>query len=239
MSDQTPRPEVPAATDPHGRPVAESQPPGDGIPENPPAWQGGGQGLQARYPGLTGHDHSAGPRPPSGLALAALVIGVVSFLEAAVPIIGALTFLAGPLAMVLGVVALRKKQPKAMAVAGIVLGAAGMVIAGIVTAMVFYFGNQVVGAHTVRYVVTSDGPAAVAYFNGSETVKERITGDWQKDVSFTGLQYASISVDSTGSATLGCRISMDGSSAATNTGTGQVSCTTGNTQFWGQLPGRQ
>jgi hypothetical protein len=209
MSDQTSRPETSAAT-----------------------------GLQARYPGLTGHDHSAGAPQPMGLAIAALAIGIVSFLEASVPVIGVLSFLAGPVAIVFGVIALRKKQKKAMAIAGIVLGAAGMVIAGIVTIMVVYFANQVIGAHTVRYVVTSDQPAVVAYFNGSETVTEQINGDWQKDVSFTGLPYASISVDSTGAAALGCQVSMDGSSASTNAGTGEVSCVTGNMQFWQRMPGQ-
>lgn len=224
MSDQTSRPEIPAATDPHERPAPESQ--------------GAVQDLQARHPGLTGHDHSTGAPQPMGLAIAALAIGAISFLEASVPVIGILSFLAGPLAIVFGVMALRKKQKKALAIAGIVLGAAGMVIAGIVTVMVAYFANQIVGTHTVRYVVTADGPAEVAYFNGTETVTEEINGDWQKTVSFTGLPYASLSVDSAGTATLGCDISMDGSSATSNTGTGEVSCVTGNMQFWHQMPGK-
>ncbi|GAA3682951.1 hypothetical protein GCM10023081_21140 [Arthrobacter ginkgonis] len=224
MSDQSSRPETPAATDPHDRPVPESQ--------------GAVQDLQARHPGLTGHDHAAGAPPPMGLAIAALVIGAISFLEASVPVIGVLSFLAGPLAIVFGVIALRKRQKKALAIAGIVLGAAGMLIAGIVTIMVAYFANQIIGTHTVRYVVTSDRPGTVAYFNGTETVTEEINGDWQRDVSFTGLPYASLSVDSEGTATLGCQVSMDGSSATTNTGTGEVSCVTGNMQFWHQLPGQ-
>jgi hypothetical protein len=224
MSDQTSRPEASAATEPHDSPA--------------PASQGVVQGLQARHPGLTGHDHAAGAPQPMGLAIAALVIGAISFLEASVPVIGVLSFLAGPLAIVFGAIALRKKQKKALAIAGIVLGAAGMVIAAIVTVMVAYFANQIIGTHTVRYVVTSDGPAAVAYFNGTETVREEINGDWQKEVSFTGLPYASVSVDSAGTATLGCRVSMDGSSASTNTGTGQVSCVTGNMQFWHRMPGQ-
>jgi hypothetical protein len=239
MSDQTSRPETPAATDPHDRPVFESHLPDAGTPGGtPPATQGTVQDLHARYPDLTGHDHSEGAPRPMGLAIAALVIGAVSFLEASVPVLGILSFLAGPLAIVFGVIALRKKQKKALAISGIVLGAAGMVIAGIVTVMVAYFANQIIGTHTVRYVVTSDRPAEVAYFNGTETVTEQIDGDWQKDVSFTGLPYASVSVDSTGTATLGCQVSMDGSSATTNAGTGQVSCVTGNMQFWHRMPGQ-
>ncbi|GER24154.1 hypothetical protein NCCP1664_26490 [Zafaria cholistanensis] len=240
MYDQTPRSDISPATDPHDGKAPESLPPEGGTPEGTvPAPRGIVQDLQSRYPGLAGHDYAEGAPPPMGLALTALVIGIVSFLEASVPVIGLFSFLAGPLAIVFGVVALRKKQKKAMAIAGIVLGAAGMVIAGIVTVMVAYFANQVVGTHTVRYVVTSDEPAVVAYFNGSETVEEEITGDWQKDVSFTGLPYAAVSVESTGTATLGCEVSMDGSSASTNTGTGQVSCVTGNMQFWQKMPGQQ
>jgi|GEM_PF-4219825 len=173
-----------------------------------------------------------------GLAIAALVIGAISFLEASVPVIGVLSFLAGPLAIVFGVIALRKKQKKALAISGIVLGAAGIVIAGIVTVMVAYFANQIIGTHTVRYVVTSDGPASVAYFNGTETVTEEINGNWQRDVSFTGLPYASVAVEAEGTATLGCQVSMDGSSATTNSGIGDVSCVSGNMQFWQKMPGQ-
>lgn len=224
MSDQTSRPETSAVTDPRERPAAESH--------------GLVQDLQARHPGLTGHDHSTGAPQPMGLAIAALVIGAISFLEASVPVIGVLSFLAGPLAIVFGVIALRKKQKKALAISGIVLGAAGIVIAGIVTVMVAYFANQIIGTHTVRYVVTSDGPASVAYFNGTETVTEEINGNWQRDVSFTGLPYASVAVEAEGTATLGCQVSMDGSSATTNSGIGDVSCVSGNMQFWQKMPGQ-
>ena len=54
-----------------------------------------------------------------GLALAALIVGVVAFLSGWVPLFGALTGLA---AIVLGILTLRNRQPKWMAITGIVLG---------------------------------------------------------------------------------------------------------------------
>ncbi|MFD1213407.1 DUF4190 domain-containing protein [Arthrobacter sp. GCM10027362] len=238
MSDQTPRPEASAELDPQDRHVPEGRNPdgeshaGRAAGGNAAPQQGAAQDIYTRYPQLSGHDYAAGPPQPMGLAIAALVIGIVSFMEAAVPIVGVASFLIGPLAIVFGIIALRKKQKKPMAITGIVLGAAGMIIAAIVSVMVVYFANQIIGAHTVRYVVTSDGPATVAYFNGSETVREQISGNWEKDISYTGLPYASVSVDSPGTAAVGCHIQMDGSSATTNSGTGQVDCVSGNMQFW-------
>jgi len=72
-----------------------------------------------------------GQATPKGLALAALIVGIVAFLTGLVPVFGAIVGIA---AVVLGVLALRKKQPKALAVTGLALGAVAVVASVLVTA---------------------------------------------------------------------------------------------------------
>jgi hypothetical protein len=77
-----------------------------------------------------------GVTPPvkaQGLAVAALVVGIVAFISGWVPFWG---FLTGVAAVVLGIIALRRKavsSAKGMAIAGLVTGAVGALWSGIVT----------------------------------------------------------------------------------------------------------
>lgn len=57
---------------------------------------------------------------PKGLAISALVVGIVGFLMGLIPVAGALV---GVAAVILGAIALSKKQPKAFALTGLILGA--------------------------------------------------------------------------------------------------------------------
>lgn len=59
------------------------------------------------------------PRAPRGLALAALIVGIVALLIAAVPVLGAVL---GVVAIILGAVALRKKQSRGLSLTGLILG---------------------------------------------------------------------------------------------------------------------
>ena len=63
-------------------------------------------------------------KKPSGLAVAALVVGICAFLSGLLPVFGALV---GVVAVVLGVLALRKHQPKGMSVTGLVLGGVAVI----------------------------------------------------------------------------------------------------------------
>lgn len=66
----------------------------------------------------------AQPSEAKGLAIAALVVGIVAFLSGWAPIWG---MIVGIVAVVLGIVALKKKQNKAMSIVGLVLGALGLI----------------------------------------------------------------------------------------------------------------
>lgn len=63
------------------------------------------------------------PQTPKGLAISALAVGIAAFLVGLVPVLGTL---AGIAALILGVVALNKKQPKGFALTGLILGAVAM-----------------------------------------------------------------------------------------------------------------
>lgn len=64
------------------------------------------------------------PKVAGGLAIAALVVGIVAFLSGWAPVWG---LLVGAAALVLGIVALNKKQSKVMSIFGIVLGSLAII----------------------------------------------------------------------------------------------------------------
>lgn len=66
-----------------------------------------------------------------GLALAALIVGIVAFLTGLIPVVGLLIGLA---AVVVGILALIKKQPKGLAITGTVLGAIALITSIAMTA---------------------------------------------------------------------------------------------------------
>ncbi|GLB67781.1 DUF4190 domain-containing protein [Arthrobacter mangrovi] len=213
---------------------------GDGQPQHAAAQPGGvyaqpysqnaPQGSPyTAYPGQPGFGYGQAPKPKSGLAITALVLGIVAIVFGVIPGIGFISFLLGPLAVIFGIIALVKKQKKGMSITGIVLGALGAVIAGIITALIAVAVSQAVGEHTVQYKVTADGPATVVYSDGLEPVQEEITGDWEQELTFTGLPGAALSVVSEGN--VSCEVIMDGESVATDSGAGQAECVSGQAQL--------
>lgn len=70
---------------------------------------------------------------PKGLAISALVVGIVAFVIAWIPVLGIAGIIAGAVAVVLGIIAAVKKQPKGYAITGIVLGALAVIGGLIIT----------------------------------------------------------------------------------------------------------
>lgn len=91
------------------------------------------------------------PRPghPRGLALAALIVGIVAFLLGLVPVVGTIVGLA---AVVLGVIALVRRQPKVLAWIGLGLGAVATIVSLVVA----------VGLGAAIDSVQQDDPAVTA-----------------------------------------------------------------------------
>src|SRR5699024_12147107 len=66
-----------------------------------------------------------GPSAPKGLAITSLVTGIIGLILSGVPIVG---LLIGAVAVVTGIVALRKTQPKGMSITGIITGGLWMLL---------------------------------------------------------------------------------------------------------------
>ncbi len=79
------------------------------------------------------------PTAAKGLAVAALVVGIVAVLIGFFPVAG---IIVGAVAVILGIVALVKRQSKAFALTGLILGAVGLITSLIVTIL----AGVVVGA---------------------------------------------------------------------------------------------
>ncbi|MFZ4843491.1 DUF4190 domain-containing protein [Mycetocola saprophilus] len=95
--------------------------------------------------------------PARGLAIAALVVGGVAFLLGWLPFVGALL---GIVAVALGVIALVKRQPKAFALTGTILGACGLIASLIITIVTsLAVGAAIDGAQT-RVPLTSQQSSA-------------------------------------------------------------------------------
>lgn len=75
------------------------------------------------------------PTQKSGMAVAAMVIGIIAIVLSFIPVLGFVSFILGPLAVIFGIVALVKKRGKGQAITGIITGAAGFVIVLIGTLM--------------------------------------------------------------------------------------------------------
>jgi hypothetical protein len=69
-----------------------------------------------------------GAEPTNGLAIAALVLGIVSVLLGWIPIVGLVSWILAPLGLVLGLIALGKPYGRPLAIGGIVASAIGLLI---------------------------------------------------------------------------------------------------------------
>lgn len=71
-----------------------------------------------------------GPVTPKGLAIAALIVGIVALVTAWVPVLG---FILGAVGLILGILALAKKQPKGLGLTGLILSVVALIVSIVVT----------------------------------------------------------------------------------------------------------
>jgi len=100
-------------------------------------------------------------QPTNGLAVAAMVVGIVALVLAWVPFVG---FAGGIAAIVLGIIALKKTSGKGMSIAGIVTGAIS-ILCGLVIAFMFFASLAILGGVAVEggKVATEINKAATNY----------------------------------------------------------------------------
>lgn len=87
---------------------------------------------QQGYPAYP-REFQAGPHyyqtpEKNGLAVAAMVVGIVALVLSFVPLLGLLSFVLGPLALILGIFALSKPAGKPQAVTGVITGSLSFVV---------------------------------------------------------------------------------------------------------------
>lgn len=114
---------------------------------------------------------SYGDQPPeqlSGLTITAMTIGIVALVVAAIPIFGFVSFVLGPLAIILGIIGLVKKRPKkGFSITGVITGALALLLCilylviGIALAGVFGNATGQTGSYT--YKVVGEGTFQVTY----------------------------------------------------------------------------
>lgn len=78
-------------------------------------------------------DIDNGPQPSNGLAIASLVLGIISVLITWIPLIGMLGTVLAVVGLVLGILALQKPGGRGMAIAGLVCAGFSLIITA------FYF----------------------------------------------------------------------------------------------------
>ncbi|MEE1622278.1 DUF4190 domain-containing protein [Zafaria sp. Z1313] len=141
-------------------------------PYEAPGQQGQFQ-QQGQYaqPGQYPNWEQQQPAKATGLTIAALVIGIVALVLSFIPIFGMISFVLGPLAVVLGIVGLVKKRPKkGFSITGIITGVLALIMA-IVWAVVSFFAASVLttGGDSASYTfeATSEGSASYGYIGTS------------------------------------------------------------------------
>lgn len=122
--------------------MSGSIPPAGGVPQQPSP----NPGTYPQHSAPTAHPMQYGygapqqtliappPQPPArpkGLAIAAMIVGIVSLVLCATVFIG---IAGGIAAVVLGIIAIAKSQSKGMSITGIVTGALAIIVAGVLVA---------------------------------------------------------------------------------------------------------
>ena len=196
------------------------------------------------YPNQPGPYYQPAPydgQPPeqlSGLTITAMTVGIVALVVAAIPIFGFVSFVLGPLAIILGIVGLVKKRPKkGFSITGIITGGLALLLCilylviGIALAGVF--GNATGQTGTYTYKVVGEGSFQVTYTTTSlfERTTNQATGQFSAEVQASkvlGTLEAHNTGDSAGDLT--CTITDDtGRLISTNTASGTgaaVTCAT-------------
>lgn len=109
-------------------------------------------------------------KAPQGLAVAALIVGIVAFLSGLIPVFGALVGIA---AVVLGVLALSRNQSKGKALSGVILGGVAILVSLAMTVGSFALMNSAsdVTLPTVAVQPATEQPVKTSEPTPVETVE--------------------------------------------------------------------
>jgi hypothetical protein len=122
----------------------------------------------------------------NGLAIAALVVGIVAFVFGWTPFFG---FLAGATAVVLGIIALKKRLNKGMSIAGIITGGLA-VLWSIVMTILFVISIAIIGTAGVAYEgALKDANGALSQYTAENKALIDAKKDYKKGETATFGHY--------------------------------------------------
>lgn len=115
------------------------------------------------------------PLPPqgrqsNGLGITALVLGILALLASLIPFVGFIAFILGPLAILFGILglALRRNAGKGASITGMVLGAASIVVALVVTSLTAVFLGQITEQSGTADTTTSPSAESTPFAPATE-----------------------------------------------------------------------
>lgn len=180
----------------------------------------------------------------NGFGVTALVLGIIAVVTGFIPILGMGAFILGPLAIIFGIIGLtRKGRKRGTSITGIVLGAVGIIVAIIVTAITAAFvdgvsqsiddvDKQMNQEISVEYIANvTKGKASVTYGAMDGTSDKTITKKWTHKNTLKGLDSATIIVTGdfqTSGQKVSCEVKVDGKSVSKNSGEDSATCTGNN-----------
>lgn len=110
------------------------------------------------------------PAPQSkGLAITALVLGIVGVIFALIPLLNWIGIILGAVAVILGIIGAVKKQPKGLAITGIILGALAIII-GVIMLIVFVAAVATLGGGALDAVEACANGATSVTIAGQEVL---------------------------------------------------------------------
>ncbi|QEE62393.1 hypothetical protein FVA74_13020 [Salinibacterium sp. dk2585] len=137
---------------------------------------GGAEQTGVPIPASSSATTAPAAKTPAGLAIAALVVGIVAFLTGLVPLLG---IVLGIAAVVLAVLALVKKQSKGFAITGLALGAVAVIasliatlVAGAFTAATISAVDEIVKQAEITTESSEEEPASNDGAAGAEGTRE-------------------------------------------------------------------
>jgi hypothetical protein len=227
-------------------------------PSNTPAgWYPDGSGKNRYWDGVKWTDQyqdlpnvtftDVTPKHGNGLGIASLIIGIVAFVFAIIPVLSFIAWLPAIVAIGLAIGGLIvKHRPRATAIVGLILGIVAIIVGIIVTLVsIAAVGSAITKTQsddnakanqtiTVVYTVSSDQPASVNYDtytdgqSGSSSATDSpmpftktFTVKKGGTFSFTSLLVSAVGGENT--TTLSCSITYDGKELASQTATGAYS----------------
>lgn len=119
----------------------------------------------------------------SGLATAAMVLGIIAIVGAWIPFLNVVSIILGALALIFGLIPLFKKRSIGKAVAGVVLGLAAIVISvAMISAASKVIGDAVNDATKQETKVAALNEAVI--FDEKEVTVQSVERDWKSDNQF-------------------------------------------------------